>query len=198
MSQLEAVAGQLRALAKSTEPISANVEAAAGRLRAIAARLESIKRSGVDTRALDGAILNAEAHAQKAADAVRQLQAEGTQWADQLASGGGSGTETGQPSAGEHTGGVTGSQDGSVSRAARLAAIKDFSRKVVRSFFSTEVLRAVLPKIAGEAAGAVTGNAGAGESVELIVDTAWNLVEAGATAYVRGTLSNLVRRVRKE
>lgn len=88
MSQLEAIAGRLRALAQDTSPLSSNIQAAARQLKSIGQQVESLSRTGVNTGPLLAALRQAETQAQSAANAAAQVKSEGVAWADHLARGG--------------------------------------------------------------------------------------------------------------
>ena len=90
MSQIEAIAQRLRALAEDASPMSTNVEASARQLKSLAQQVESLSRSGVNTGPLLAAIQQAQARAQAAADAATQVRVEGVFWANHLARGGAS------------------------------------------------------------------------------------------------------------
>jgi len=100
MSELEAIAAKLRELAEDSGRLSGQVETSSIRLRALAGEVDGIRRSGVDVGNLHGAVQAALANAVRAGEAVRQVKAQGTQWADELAgSGGGTGGAGGGTSA---------------------------------------------------------------------------------------------------
>lgn len=89
MSQLQAIACRLRALAQDASPLSVNVQASARQLEALAQQVESLSRSGVNTGPLMAALQQAQAQADAAAAAAAQVRSQGVSWADHLARGGG-------------------------------------------------------------------------------------------------------------
>lgn len=85
VSDLQNIAGKLRALAASTDPVASNVIASARKLKSIAAEVESLRRSGIDVSKLAGALEAAITSTLQVEQSVRLVRAEGAAWADSLA-----------------------------------------------------------------------------------------------------------------
>ena len=91
MSQLQGIAGRLRALAQDASPISTNIAASARQLKSLADEVASLGRSGVNTGPLLSALQQAQTQAEAAADGARHVKSEGVAWANYLARGGAGG-----------------------------------------------------------------------------------------------------------
>jgi len=133
MSKLQSVAGNLRALANDSSPLSTNVGSSARQLTVIGKEAESLSRNGVNLNRLLSAIQVAQKAAESAASAAAQVKSDGVAWADHLARGGG----------GSHTSGSA--QNSSDAVATRSAAYADLAIKVLRALPAT-----VLPFAAGK------------------------------------------------
>lgn len=97
MSELQRIAGRLRALAQDASPLSANIASSERQLKSLSDQVQALGRSGVRTGPLLAAIQQARTQTQKSADAADRVRADGIAWADHLASGALVKRESGSP-----------------------------------------------------------------------------------------------------
>ncbi|MET0932011.1 MAG: hypothetical protein ABWX74_21020 [Aeromicrobium sp.] len=185
MSDLQSIATKLRALAKDSGDTADAVRGTTKVLRSLGGEVDRLKRRGIDTRQLSGAIQEAEAKAVAAAHAAKTVQSKGEHWADLLAAGGG----------GSSSGSTQGSESAPSRDQQRRDAYGDLTKKAVAGFFSPDVAHEWVPPFAGAVIGTFLGDAN-GDAVEALIDTTWDMVDNGAIPYGRGLLTTFVRDAR--
>ncbi|MFT4298203.1 MAG: hypothetical protein QM597_00980 [Aeromicrobium sp.] len=173
MSQLQGIAGRLRALAHDATPLSANVTSAARELTGLARQAEAIGRTGVNVGPLISAVQTAAAQASAAADAAAQVKADGVAWADHLARSGGGGGSSAEGSRSRPT---AEKAQKKLSLQEKIRAARTVGPMIAKALVSPEVfVKGTLPL--------VSGALGIGTEVAGIDDHGiGELVDKGATA----------------